>query len=62
MVDHNVMRFDVSVHNSFAVTKVQRLEQFKDIETNVEIVELGIETPEIGVVDVLENKRRGLTL
>lgn len=62
MIDHNVMRFDVSVHDAFAVAEVQGLEEFVDVKSNIEIVELGIEAPEIDIVDILENERRGLTL
>ena len=62
MIDHNVMRFDVSVHDAFAVAKVQGLEELKDIEADIQVVELGIETPEVCVVDILEDERRSLTL
>ena len=62
MVDHNVMRFDVAVHDPLAVTKVQRLEQLKDVEPHIEVVELRVEAPKVGVVDVLKDQRRGLTL
>ena len=56
MIDHNVMRLDVSVHDAFAVAEVQRLEQLVDVEPNVEVVELGVEAPEIDVVDILEDE------
>jgi hypothetical protein len=62
MIDHNVMRFHVSVHDAFAVAEVQRLEKLENVETDVEVVEFGIEASEIDVVDVLEDERRGLTL
>lgn len=50
------------MHYALAVTEIKRLEQFKDIEPDVEVGELGIEVAEIGVVDMLEDERRRLTL
>lgn len=62
MVDHNVVRLDVAVHNALAVAEVKSLEQLVDVEADVEVVELGIQTPEVGVVDVFEDEGRRLTL
>jgi hypothetical protein len=62
MIDHNVMRLHISVHDALAVTEVERLEEFVDVESDVQVVELGIECPEVGVVDILEDERRGLAL
>lgn len=62
MIDHNVMRLYVSVHDSLAVAKVQRLQQFVNVEPHIEVVELGIQAAEIDVVNVLENQRRRLAL
>lgn len=62
MVDHNVMRFDVSVHDSLAVAVVQSLEQLQDVESHVKVVELRVQASEVGVVDILENQRRRLAL
>jgi hypothetical protein len=62
MIDHNVMRFHVSVHDAFAVAEIQRLEKLEYVETDVEVVEFGVEASEIDVVDVLEDERRGLAL
>lgn len=62
MVDHNVMRLHIAVHNSLAVAVVEGLEQFKDVVTDIEVVELWVETPEVCVVDVLEDERGRLTL
>jgi hypothetical protein len=56
------MRLYVSVHDALAVAKVQRFEQLMDVESNVEVVELGVEASEVGIVDILENQRRCLTL
>ena len=42
MVDHNVMRLHISVHDTLAVTEVERFEEFKDVVSDVDVVELGI--------------------
>lgn len=55
MIDHNVMRLDVSVHDSLAVAKVQSLQQLVNVEPNIEIVEFGIEAAKIDIVDIFEN-------
>ena len=56
------MRFDVPVHDSLAVAVVQSLEQLQDVESHVKVVELGVQASEVGVVDILENEGRCLTL
>lgn len=62
MIDHNVMRLHVAVHYALAVAKVERLEEFVDVEAHVEVVELWIEAAKVGVVDILEDERRRLAL
>jgi hypothetical protein len=62
MIDHNVMRLDISMHNSFAVTEIESFEELKDVESNINVVKLGVEASEIGVVDVLEDERWCLAL
>lgn len=62
MIDHNVMRLDITVHDSFAVAEVQSLEQLEDVVSYVVVLELGVQTPEVSVVDVLEDQRRCLAL
>lgn len=62
MIDHNIMRLHIAVHDSFAVAVVQSLEELKDVIPDVEVVELGVEAAEVGVVDVLEDQRRCLAL
>lgn len=62
VVDHDVVRLHISVHDALAVAEVESLEQLEDVEADVEVGELGVEAPEVGVVDVFEDERRGLTL
>lgn len=42
MVDHNVMRLYVSVHDSLAMTVVKAFEQLVDIVSNINVVEFGV--------------------
>jgi hypothetical protein len=35
MVNHNIMRFDIPVHNAFAMAEVQRFQQLIDVEANI---------------------------
>lgn len=56
MIDHNVMRLHISVHDALAVTEIQRLQELEDVVTHIEVVEFGIEAAEVGIVDVLENE------
>lgn len=62
MVDHNVMRLHIAVHDPLAVAVVQSLEELKDVVPDVEVVELGVEAAEVGIVDILEDQRRCLAL
>ena len=62
MVDHNVVRFNVSVHDTLAMAKVQPLEQLVDVVPYVNVVKLGVQAPKICIVDMLEDQRRCLAL
>jgi hypothetical protein len=62
VVDHDVVRLDVSMHDALAVAKVERLQQLKDVVSHVEVVELGVQAPKVGIVDVLEDQRRCFAL
>lgn len=62
MVDHNVMRFDVSVHDSLAVAVVQGLEQLENVESHIQVVELGVQASKVGVVDIFEDEGGRLAL
>ena len=54
MIDHNVMRLDVAVHDAFAVAEVQCFEQLVDVVAHVVILEFGVERSEVDVVHVFE--------
>ncbi len=56
MIDHNVMRLHIAVHDALAVTEVERLEELVDVVPHVDVVEFGVEAAEIGIVDVLEDE------
>lgn len=62
MVDHNVMRLHVSVHDALAVAEIKGLEQLENVESDINVVELGVQAPEVGIVDMLKDERRCLTL
>lgn len=56
MIDHNVMRLDITVHDAFAVAEIQGLEQLIDVVPHVVVLELGVQASEVGVVDIFEYK------
>lgn len=56
------MRLDISVHDSFRVAEIQRLQELVDVKPHVEILELRVQRPEISVIDVLEYQTRCLAL
>lgn len=62
MVDHNVVRLDITVHDAFAVAVVEGLEQFKNVVSHVIVLELGVQTPKVGIVDIFKNQRRRFAL
>jgi hypothetical protein len=62
MVDHNVVRLDVAMHDALAVAVVESLEQLEDVVADIDVVELGIEGAEVGVIDVFEDERGSLAL
>lgn len=62
MIDHNVMRLHIAVHDALAVAIVECLEEFVDVVADIDVDELGVEGAEIGVVDVFEDERGRLAL
>jgi hypothetical protein len=62
VINHDVVGFHVSVHYALAVAVIQRLQQLQDVVTNIVVLELRVEAPEIRVVDIFEYQRRRLAL
>ena len=62
MIDHNIMRFDVAMHDSPRMTEIERFEEFVDVVSYVVVGEARIEDFEIGVVDIFENDGRSFRL
>lgn len=42
MVDHDVVGFDIAVHDTIGVAVVEGLEEFKDVEADVVVCEGGV--------------------
>jgi hypothetical protein len=56
------MRLHVAVHDALAVAVVKGLEKLKDVVADVDVDELGVQSAEVGVVDVFEDERGRLAL
>merc|ERR1712038_1053536 len=59
MIYTHIMRFNIPVHNSHRMTKVQCLQNLKHIKPNIIIHQLLIQTLEIVIIDILENNGWG---
>jgi hypothetical protein len=57
VVNHNVVRLDITVHDALAMAEIQSFEQLEDVVPHVIVLELGVEAPEVGVVDVFKDQR-----
>jgi hypothetical protein len=55
VINHDIVRLDISVHDPTRVTKVEGFEELVDIVAHVEIGEFGVESLEVGVVDVFKD-------
>ena len=62
VVDHDVVRLDVSVHDAVRVAVVQGLEELENVIANVVVGEGGVEYLEVRVIDVLEDEGGGFGL
>jgi hypothetical protein len=58
VVNHDVVRLDVAVHDPAAVAEIKGLEKLKDVVLDVMELERGVQYLEVDVVDVLEYERR----
>lgn len=57
MVNHYIVRPYISVHDAFTVAKIQSFKQLENIESDIEVIESGIEASEISVAGVFKNQR-----
>ena len=62
VVDHNIMRLDVSVHYALRMAEIERLQQLENIESHIVIEKARIEGPEVGVIHILKHQTRGFAL
>lgn len=62
MINHDIVRLDIAMHDSPRVTEIERLEQFVDVVPDVVVGQARVEDFEVGVVDVLEDQGGGLAL
>lgn len=62
MVNHNIVWLDISMHNSLTMTKVESLEEFEDIVTDVKVDEARVKGAEVGIVDIFKDETRRFAL
>jgi hypothetical protein len=60
MINHNVVRLDITVHDTTRVGKVKTTEELKEVEADIHISKRREESLEISVVNILEDKRASL--
>lgn len=57
MVNHDIVRLHIAVHDAHRVAVVQGLQQLVQIETNVKIGQSLVQLLEVRVVHVLKDER-----
>ena len=62
MINHDIVRLDIPVHDAFAMAEVQRLEELEDVEPHIVVHKSRIQRPEVCVVHVLENQTGSFAL
>mmetsp|Transcript_23785 Transcript_23785/g.52353 ORF Transcript_23785/g.52353 Transcript_23785/m.52353 type:complete len:234 (-) Transcript_23785:262-963(-) len=62
MINHHVVRFHISMHDSLRVAEIQSFQHFVDVVANVVVDQCRIQSFEISVVDALENETWSLRL
>mmetsp|Transcript_25018 Transcript_25018/g.57619 ORF Transcript_25018/g.57619 Transcript_25018/m.57619 type:complete len:295 (-) Transcript_25018:70-954(-) len=62
VVDHDVVRLHISVHDAVRVAEVQGHQHFINVVPDVQIRKCGIKNLEVGVVDGLKDQARGARL
>jgi hypothetical protein len=55
VVDYDIVRLNISVHDSISVTMVKSKEDFIDVIANICVRERGIKHLEIGVINILKD-------
>lgn len=56
MIDHNVVRLDISMHDTFTMTEIQSFEQLVDVKSHIIIDEAGVEGAKVCIVDILKDQ------
>lgn len=62
MINHNIVWFNIPVHDPFAVAEIQRLEKLVDVEPYIIINKSRVQCAEVCVVDILEYQAGCLAL
>lgn len=62
MINHDIVRLHISVHDTLAVAEIKCFEQLINVEAHVIIRKAGVQCPEIGVVDGFKDQTRSLAL
>lgn len=62
MVNHDVMRLHIPMHDTFRVAVIECLQDFEHVITNIEVIEALVKFAEVGIarVDKLSDDRRCL--
>ena len=55
MIDNYILGFDITMHNTSAVTEIQGFQQFEEVESYLHVVHVGNQRSEINIVQVIEN-------
>lgn len=62
MVNHDIVRLHIPVHDTLAVAEIQGLQKLENIVTDIIVGEPRVESPEIRVVDIFEHQAWRLAL
>ena len=62
VVDHNVVRLDIAMHDAFRVAEVERLKNLIHVEANVEVVEALVQLAEVCIASIDEFSNNGGSL
>lgn len=62
MIDHDIVRLHIAMHDTLTMAEVQRFEELIDIVADIVVGESRIERAEVGIVHILEHQTRGFAL